>query len=251
MDKFTPGAQSLRRALQLLRLLAQHQEAGIRLADVMAAAQLERSTAHRLLACLVEEQFAERDPDGKVYRLGVNAMQLGFAAMRRVPLVEPCRPLMQRLARVSGDTVFLVVRQGDHCLCLHREEGPFPVKVFTTDVGGLRLLGLGAGGLALMAALGDEEVQRIFERHASDYAQAGFTRERLLQAVRHTRNQGWSTIEDTLTVGVSGVGLTFAPAPGTLAAISFGAITPRLPPARKQELALLLRAELAQVERLS
>ena len=246
MDKTTHGAQSLRRALQLLRLLAAHQEDGIRLTDAMAATGLERSTAHRLLSCLVEEQFAERNPADKVYRLGVDAMQLGFAAMRRVPLTDSCRPLMQRLARISGDTVFLVIRQGDYCLCLHREEGPFPVKVFTTDIGGRRLMGLGAGGLALMAALEDAEVQRIFERHAAEYAQAGFSRERLLQAVRHTRTQAWADIEDTLTVGVSGVGLTFAAAPGTLAAISFGAITPRLAPERKQELAQLLRAELAQ-----
>ena len=99
---------------------------------------------------------------------------------------------MQRLARMSGDTVFLVIRQGDHCLCLHREEGPFPVKVFTTDIGGRRLLGLGAGGLAIMARLPDAEVLRIYERNAAEYAQADFTRERLLRAVHQTRAQGWA-----------------------------------------------------------
>lgn len=246
MDKSsgTAGAQSLRRALQLLRLLAEHHEDGIRLAEVMEASKLERSTVHRLLSCLVEERYAERDPDTKTYRLGIDAMQMGFASMRRVPLVDACRPLMQKLARMSGDTVFLVIRQGDYCLCLHREEGHFPVKVFTTDVGGRRLLGLGAGGLALMAALADAEVERIFERHVDEYAQAGFTRERLLQAVRRTRSTGHADIVDTLTVGVSGVGATFAASPSTLAAISFGAITPRLPPPRKQELARLLLAEL-------
>lgn len=240
----TAGTQSLRRALSLLRLLAEHHEDGIRLADVMEASGLERSTAHRLLSCLVEERFAERDGSGRIYRLGVDAMQLGFASMRRVPLVDTCRPLMQKLARMSGDTVFLVIRQGDYCLCLHREEGHFPVKVFTTEVGGRRLLGLGAGGLALMAALADAEVERIFERHVADYAQAAFTRERLLQAVRRTRTTGHADIVDTLTTGVSGVGCTFAASPGTLAAISFGAITPRLPPERKLELAALLKAEL-------
>lgn len=243
MDKSTAGAQSLRRGLQLLRLLAEHQEDGIRLNDAMAASGLQRSTCHRLLACLVEEQFAERDADGKAYRLGVDAMQLGFAAMRRVPLVDQCRALMQRLARMSGDTVFLVIRQGDHCLCLHREEGPFPVKVFTTDVGGRRLLGLGAGGLALMALLPDSEVLRIFKRHTEEYAQAGFPRERLLRAVHQTRVQGWADITDTLTAGVSGVGVSFAAAPGTIAALSFGAITPRLPIERKRELARLLLHE--------
>ncbi len=242
MDKVTStaGAQSLRRALQLLRLLAQHQDDGVKLTDVIAASGLERSTAHRLLSCLVEEQFAERDPDNKVYRLGMDAMQLGFASMRRVPLVESCRALMQKLARMSGDTVFLVIRQGDYCVCLHREEGHFPVKVFTTNVGERRLLGIGAGGLALMATLTDAEIEHTLERHAVEYEQAGFTLARMAHAVRETRKHGYADINDTITTGVSGVGCTFAASPTTLAAISFGAITQRLPPARKTEMAQLL-----------
>ncbi|MGE8318672.1 MAG: IclR family transcriptional regulator [Comamonas sp.] len=250
MDKpsGTAGAQSLRRSLGLLRLLAEHHEAGITLTEVMQASGLERSTAHRLLSCLAEEQFAERDPETKSYRLGIDAMQLGFASMRRVPLVDSCRPLMQKLARMSGDTVFLVIRQGDYCLCLHREEGHFPVKVFTIEIGGRRLLGVGAGGLALMATLGDEEIDRIHERHAADYAQAGFTRAQLRRAVQHTRTVGHADTEDTITVGVSGVGQTFAASATTLAAISFGAITPRLPAKRKRELAALLQAELAALQ---
>ena len=234
----------MRRALNLLRLLAEHHEDGITLTEVLSASGLERSTAHRLLSSLVEERFAERDPDSKAYRLGIDAMQLGFAAMRRVPLVDSCRPLMQKLARISGDTVFLVIRQGDYCLCLHREEGHFPVKVFTTDVGGRRLLGLGAGGLALMSQLSDAEVERIFDRHVAEYAQANFTRDVLLQAIKRTRAIGYADITDTLTVGVSGVGCKFDASASTQAAISFGAITPRLPPERKKEMAHLLMEQL-------
>lgn len=96
-----------------------------------------------------------------------------------------------------------------------------------------------------MASLTDSEVERIFERHVDDYAQAGFTRERLRQAVRSTRSAGHADIVDTLTTGVSGVGCTFAASPGTLAAISFGAISPRLPPKRKREMAQLLKTELS------
>ncbi len=243
-SNLTTGAQSLRRALHLLRLLAQHQEDGLKLAELITASGLERSTTHRLLSCLVEEQFAERDPQHKTYRLGVDAMQLGFASMRRVPLVDSCRALMQKLARMSGDTVFLVVRQGDFCMCLHREEGHFPVKVFTTDVGDQRLLGIGAGGLALMAALSDEEIARLMDRHAPEYLQAGFTTARMAHAVRQTRKAGFSEITDTLTTGVAGVGRTFSASASTLAAISFGAITPRLPATRRREMGHLLISEL-------
>ncbi len=178
------------------------------------------------------------------YRLGIDAMQLGFASMRRVPLVDSCRALMQKLARMSGDTVFLVVRQGDYCVCLHREEGHFPVKVFTTDVGGRRLLGIGAGGLVLMTALSDAEIGRTMERHATEYAQSGFTPTRMAQAVKRTRHAGYAEITDTITQGVSGVGRTFWASPTTLAAISFGAITTRLPAPRRKEMAQLLAEQL-------
>lgn len=237
----TAGAQSLRRALQLLRLLARHPEDGLKLGTVISESGLTRSTVHRLLSCLVEEQFAERDSSTNRYRLGIDAMQLGFASMRGTALISQCRPQMQKVARISGDTVFLLVRQGDYSVCLHREEGHFPVRVFTTNVGERRLLGIGAGGLSLMAALSDAEISHILERNALAYGLSGFTPMRMVSAVQRTREAGYSEITDTVTKGVSGVGCTFHPSPNSIAAVSIGAITPRLSASRKKELARLLR----------
>ena len=117
-------------------------------------------------------------------------------------------------------------------------------KSFKTKTGTVEAVALTAGGLALMAALSDAEIERTMERHADDYAQAGFTPARMAQAVRQTRKTGYADITDTLTMGVSGVGCTFAASSTTLAAISFGAITQRLPAARKKEMAQLLLAQL-------
>ncbi len=239
----TGGTQSMRRALGLLRVLAQHQEDGIDLQGVMTQTGLERSTAHRLLSCLLEEQFAERDPSSRRYRLGVDSMQLGFAALRRTPLLDALRPFAQKLARLSGDTVFLVIRQGDYALCLLREAGSFPVKVFTIDEGERRLMGIGAGGLALMASLTDEEIAQIHTRHAASYAQSGVSAASLAKAVKHTRATGYSEIVDTITLGVSGVGVAFPVSELTWVAFSFGAISSRLDAARRIEMGTMLRAE--------
>ena len=246
MDKLgiTSGAQSLRRALALLRLLGQHQDQGVTLTQVIELSRLERSTVHRLLSCLLEEGFVEREDKTKLYRLGIESVQLGTAGMRRMPLIDRYQVLLQKLARISGDTVFLVIRQGDFCLCLHRQEGHFPVRVFTTDVGERRLLGIGAGGLALMAGLPDEEIALVMQRHAKDYLKAGFSRSRMMRAVKDTRAAGYAGIKDTITEGVSGVGCAFNVSPTQLVAISFGAISTRLPESRQQELGLLLHAEL-------
>ena len=236
----TAGAQSLRRALMLLRMLAQSEDEGLTLTTVIRETGLTRSTVHRLLSCLVDESFAQRDRMTRHYRLGIDSMQLGFASMRGAALIGLCRPAMQKIARISGDTVFLLVRQGDHSVCVHREQGHFPVKVFTIDVGERRLMGIGAGGLGLMAALPDAEITRIMERNVAEYDQSGFTRVRMATAVNRTRQAGYAEITDTVTKGTSGVGCTFNASPSTLAGVSIGAINSRMNAPRKKELARLL-----------
>lgn len=242
MDNLTgiEGAQSVRRALNLLKDLAVHHEEGMRLSDLVRTGGLVRSTTHRLLTCLVEEGFVERDVTGKRYRLGLQAMQLGFAVMNRMPLLEKFRPVMQKLARLSGDTVFLVIRQGDQALCLHRETGAFPVKVFTIDVGEKRLIGVGAGGMAMLAALGDEEIQNIYARNKAAYIQAGIEEAALWKSINSTRKNGFTETVDTITHGVAGVGVAIPVGYGMQAALSLGAIASRMDSLRRKELSELL-----------
>lgn len=236
----TPGAQNMRRALQVLRVLGRHHEAGVSVSEVVEQTGLERSTAHRLLTCLVEEQFADRDGQRR-YRLGLEAMRLGFASLPRAPLVASCEPLLQRLARISEDTVFLLARQGDFTVCLRREDGAFPVKIFSTRVGDIRPLGIGVGGMALLATSPDDEIRRIRAQHAQAFEAAGLTAARADKVIARTRRQGYAEMVDTVTSGVAGVGAVIPEADGRpFAAISIAAIKPRMTPGRRAELGQLL-----------
>lgn len=246
-ERKTAGAQTLRRGLDILRLLARHQEDGASLAELVDATGLERPTAYRLLCSLEEERFVERNPQSKRYRLGIDAMQLGAAAAEKAPVVDLVVPVMKKLARVSGDTVFLVVPQGDFTVCLHREEGPFPVRVFTTVPGQRRLLGIGAGGLALVSAMSDDAIREIHQRRSALYAEAEMPVARLMAAVTRTRRKHYAEIVDTITEGVSGVGCAFALPYGAWAALSLGAISSRMTAARRDELGTLMRKELSQL----
>lgn len=237
----TPGAQNMRRSLQVLRVLGQHHERGMSVSEVVAATQLERSTVHRLLTCLVEEHFADRNALTRRYSLGLEVMRLGFASLSRAPLVATYGGLMRRLARISEDTVFLLVRQGDYTVCLQREDGAFPVKIFSTRVGDIRPLGIGVGGMALLASAGAEDIERIRRQHASAFDAAGLTAGRIEKVIAKTQRQGYAEMVDTVTQGVAGVG-AIIPDPGgaSFAAISIAAIKPRMTPARRAELGQLL-----------
>ena len=220
----------------LLKLVGNHHPQGVRLRDLITETGQDRSTVHRLLACLVEEGFLERAAPSKLYRLGMEAMQLGLMSAGMAPVVDRFRPVMQRVARQSGDTVFLIVRSGDHALCLHREEGPYPVKAFVVEPGSRRLLGASSVGMSILANLTDAEVLASYARHEAEYGRLRFTADRLMRAVRDARKKGYSEAQDFRSDETNGVGCSFKLSRGSFAGISIAAINSRMPPERRREL---------------
>jgi DNA-binding IclR family transcriptional regulator len=237
------GAQSVFRAVELLKLVGLNHERGISLAALVASTGLERTTAYRLLRSLEETGLVERN-ERKLYRLGLEAMQLGLATMSRVPILERCRPMMIRLARRTEDTVYLVVRNGDSAHCIHYEEGAFPIKALVLQVGGLRLLGIGSAGTALLATLTEEELERFHARQREHLPVERQSLVHLRRLVAQARRRGYVCTDNLVAEGVSGVGVYFEVTPGTYAAISVGAIRSRMSEVRRAQIAQVMFEEL-------
>jgi DNA-binding IclR family transcriptional regulator len=239
----TRGAQAVFRAIDLLKLVGLNHEHGISLASLVAATGLDRGTAYRLLSSLLQSGMLARDDD-KLYRLGLESMQLGLATMSRAPIMDRCRPAMIRIARRTEDTVYLVVRNGDYAHCVHYEQGTFPIKALVLQVGGLRLLGVGSAGTALMSTLTDAELASFHARHASKLPAERSSLSHLRRQMALIRKQGYACTDNLVATGVSGVGMAFQVTPGTYAAISVGAIRSRLDDERREWIAGLMKEEL-------
>ncbi|MEG0000744.1 IclR family transcriptional regulator [Comamonas sp.] len=237
------GSQTVIRALTLLRHIAAIHPHGINVGTLAELAALDRATAYRLVSSLVEFGLVTRDAS-KNYRLGIEAMQLGLAAMRSAPIIDRVRPVMQRLARRTDDTVFLVVRSGDYGHCLHCEEGSYPVKALVLQVGGMRILGIGSAGVTLLSALPDDEVEALYKRHFEELKPRGPSIAQLKKLLGETRQRGYADTNDLVTDGVSGVGMRFEIETGSHAAISIAAINSRMSAQRKAWIAGLIAEEL-------
>lgn len=238
-------AQSATKALVLLRHIGANHAQGLRLTDLIALTGFDKSTVHRLLLCLTEEEFVERVSDTKLYRLGVESMQLGFASADMAPLVDRFRPSMQKIARISEDTVFLVVRSGDYAVFVHREEGAYPVKAFVADRGWRRPLGTSAVGIAMLSEEVDDEVAAVYARQAQAYKRLGMTQADLRRMVKAARKVGFSEVTDFGPVDTAGVGYAFRSSPTMRIGISIAAVSSRMGAQRRRELGLLLRQEFA------
>lgn len=237
------GAQAVYRAIELFKLVGLNHERGMTLPALVEATALDRTTAYRLLGALVETGLVTRHDD-KTYRLGLEAMQLGLATMSRVPILERCRPMMIRLARRTEDTVYLVVRNGDFAHCIHHEEGAFPIRTLVLQVGGLRLLGVGSAGTALLATLDDAEIDAFHARHRAELPPDRKSLPQLRREVAQIRRRGYAITNNLVAEGVGGIGLGFEVTPGTFAAISVAAIRSRMTDERRHEIAQVMLAEL-------
>ncbi|MFG5775464.1 IclR family transcriptional regulator [Comamonas sp. J-3] len=240
-SKKTEGARSVYRALELLDLIARHQTDGISLPELVAITTLDRTTVYRLLSTLESEHLVERDTNTRRYFLGMESMQIGLSTMSRAPILDEYVPMMKALAHESQDTVFLVVRNGDYAQCLHLEQGSFPIRTVTQHVGGLRLLGLGTGGRAILATLPDKEIEDLQHRHQTEYAEHGLAGDNLWKVVEAIRRNGHAQTVDIITPGVSGIGVAFELFYGGHAAVSVVAISDRMPADRQAKLLLHIR----------
>lgn len=127
----------------------------------MAAQSAGRSTVHRLASLLVRERYLRSAP-GSGYALGPRLIELGFQARSELSLVELARPHLEALAQRTGDTIHLVVREGDEVLYLDKIAGTQGLQM-RSRVGQRMPLAFTGVGKALLLDAGEDEWRRVLE----------------------------------------------------------------------------------------
>jgi len=245
-EKTSPAGnlQSLERAILLLRATADS-TSGLRLTQLADAVGLSKSTAHRILSALVQHGLLRLSAELRVYTPGGELYRLGIATARHFSLADLARPSLQRLADLTGDTVFLSVIDGCEALCLDRISGDFPIKTLTLAVGDRRPLGVGAGSLALLSALPGSEWRAIVadeSRRLPRYRD--FTRAALTRWVLDARRKGFSHNPERIVPGMSAIGVVIRGADDhPIGAISVAAIAPRMAADRIDSIFALVKRE--------
>lgn len=245
--------QTIERAAAVLKavgMLRRGSEGGARLTDVAEATGLTKSTTHRILNALMKVGFVDQGGQRGAYQLALGVYALGAAAAHRFQLSDFAHPAMQRLAERTGDTVYLLVRTGLESVCVERQEGSFPIKTLTLDVGPAGPLGLGAGNIAMLAFLSDEEIKRAIEVSQSSLAHYPAVNAKLLyELVTATRRQGYACVEELFIPGMTGIGVPILGVDDKpVAALSVAAITSRLQGERRSNAASWLIAEAHELE---
>jgi DNA-binding IclR family transcriptional regulator len=238
------GTQVLHRAMQVLRAVACIQHAGATLAAITRTTALSRSTAFRLVHFLTDEGLLEYDRERGTYHIGPLAFELGLAARGPAELIGSWRPRLEQISSATRMTAYLVARSGTDVVCLATAEAPSILRAVSLVVGQRLPLGVGAGSLAILSSLEDEEIHALMALNKDRFGMYGdslLTAEKLWPRIKFARNKGFAFSEDSVAQGVRGIGIAMSgTAQLTRLAVSVSAPSSQVDMNRLEEVAAML-----------
>ncbi|WP_439573852.1 IclR family transcriptional regulator [Phreatobacter sp.] len=244
------GAQAIRRAVNLLRVLSMARETGYGLTDLARLTGLSHPTVHRMLRALMDEGLVEQKASTQRYMLGDQIHLLALARSRQSPLIEAAEAHLDRLSEDVGDTLFLTQRTGAETICIARRLGAYPVQVVPLRVGDRRPLGVSSAGLALLAALPPEEARDILAQNARRLSEYRLTVEASMALVRDARRLGYALRDRGIVPGTRAVSIVLRDMAGQpSAALTVAGVTRRLSHRRIPDIVEALRQTSSRIER--
>lgn len=238
-----PVIESVERALRLLEALSDAGPEGASLADLATATGVNKSTAYRALATLRGRGFASQSPITGNYLLGAGAMALGERHWTPQNLASSLHAALVALSRAVDELVHLGVASDDFVLYIDKVEPGRAIRVWSS-VGQRVPAATTAMGRALLAATGVSDKQLGAYLHAVPPEQA-LTHDHLSQVVREARARGYSQEIEENEPGVACIGMAILRAGRPVAALSITSLADRMNEARRGELAMAIRREVA------
>jgi DNA-binding IclR family transcriptional regulator len=219
------------RALTILQYLARYPgEHGVR--ALSAALDLSPSTVARLLKSLMQSGFVRQNEVTSRYTIGVQAVQLGLAALGTFDLTAIAPTYLRALVAETGESAFLAVLDDGEVVYLLKQEGQYAIRT-TATLGSRRPAHCTALGKSFLATMPPAEAKMLLERKGM----VAMTRQtitdlnRLWEELAQVRLRGYAVDHEEVEDGLMCLGAPIRNHLGqTVAAISMAGPVARVLP---------------------
>jgi IclR family transcriptional regulator, KDG regulon repressor len=226
---------SVTTALRVLKSFdANHREWGV--SEMARHLGIGKSTAHRVLATMVEERILAQDPESGRYRLGLAIFDLGGAIATRYDLHEAVLAPMSELRQRSGQTIQVAVLDGREVVYVERLDAPDTTRTFLA-LGRRHHAHCTATGKVLLAYLPEKELVRLLKgwEFAVQTPHTITDADRLRTVLKTVRDRGFAENWHESRLGVVSIGAPVHSRDGrVVAALSLAGPEERIAPYRRE-----------------
>ena len=246
MGDNSSGAKTLERGLGLLDHVA---EGVTRLDDIARAAQLSRSSTHRMLTSLVSTGYLSLDTNHE-YHLGIKLLQLGTLAQQTIDISREVQAVLEGLSARTLDATHLGILVGADVLYLAKARGHRGIEMMSRPGARLRAQNT-AMGKVLLSALPNADAASRFDANAAQTPNSARTVDEFLAGLDDTRRRGFAIEDQENELGITCVSIGIPDAHGrATAAVSVSAPSVYMPRSRCDEVVQYLRDIQLELSRL-
>lgn len=155
------NVQSVDRALTILEILSMYPK-GLGVGEVSERTELHKSTAHRLLATLVDKGYVKQNQQNN-YQLTLKLFELGSKCVEELNVLEVARPYLTEIMEQVNEVVHLVVLEGEGIVYVDKVEPNTTIRMHSR-IGIRRPLYCTGVGKAILSTMNDEEVEAVWEK---------------------------------------------------------------------------------------
>lgn len=201
------AANIVERAFSIVELLARN-PSGVGLTAIADELALPKSAAHRLLAELARLRYVRQDDETSRYHLSTRLLSLSFRHLAASGVVDIAQPVLDRLARDTGELARLAVADGDRLTWVTKAQGARAGLRYDPDMGQDVALFCTATGQAWLSTFDDEHAVQLvaaqgFGRLDEFGPAAPRTISRLLECLNRARAQSYAFVVESAGVGTS------------------------------------------------
>ena len=198
--------QVIERMMSLLGALSRH-NSPVNLKQLATETRLHPSTAHRILAVMVDNRLVDRIEPG-TYRLGIRLLELGNLVKSRISVRQEALPHMQDLHQELGETINLSVRHDDEVVYIERTSGNNSMMRVVQIIGARAPLHITAVGKIFLAEEDPEQCMEYARRTGLPrYTENTLTdADALAKELEKVRRQGYASDNEEAEKGVSCIG---------------------------------------------
>ncbi len=243
------GTQSIERAATILREVALRGRAGWSLSELAEHCGLDKTTTHRIVACLKRERLLQQSAGDRHYLPGPLLFELGISVPHYRNLIDRCQRSLIRISREVMGVTSLIVRSGyEGVFAAQGGQGRFPAFA---QVGKRAPLSSLVGGVAILLTLDEDEARHVIAHNFKQIALMGDERMRGYERlIERSRSVGYAITQGESFRGLNAVAVAVVPEGGpALGALSAGGAQADFPMSRLRSIRLLLQEEAGAIAR--
>lgn len=148
------------RALDILELISKS-DTPLSITNISSSLNIPKSSTFDIVHTLSDRGFIEpSEENDKLFRIGLQAYQIGMAYTTNVSLFKISHPILENLKECLNETAYLAVENKGYITYLDKVESDSPIRS-TCTVGARNFMHITGLGKAILAGYPDDKVYKL------------------------------------------------------------------------------------------